>query len=88
MQAQLGPIATIVPGWHADDTDSLRKAAMHRERDRAQDILRQLAYLLAGRHLTDRRLVRAAITFAVLDPLQGQECTDAEAFLNSLSWPH
>ena len=88
MQAELAPISAIVPGWHLEDTDSLREAAIHHERERAQETVRQLAYLLAGRHLTDRRLLRQAITSAVLNPLQDQECRDTEAFLNGLSWPH
>ena len=88
MHANLAPISAIVPGWHAEHTDSLREATIHHERQWAQTIMHRLALLLATRQQTDRRLVRHAITFAVLEPLQGQELRDAQAFLNRLSWPH
>jgi hypothetical protein len=88
VQAELASISAIVPSWHPEHTDSLREAAIHHEREWAQTILHWLALLLATRQQTDRRLVRHAITFAVLEPLQGHELRDAQAFLNRLSWPH
>jgi len=87
MQAELASISAIVPGWHPEHTDSLRKAEIHHEREWAQTIMHRLALLLATRYQTDRRLVRQAIMFAVLEPLQAQERRDAQAFLNRLSWP-
>jgi len=88
MPAELGPISAVVPGWDPGNPDSLRKAAINQERDHAQGIMHQLALVLASHHKTDRRLVRHAITCAVLEPLQGHERRDAQAFLNRLSWPH
>lgn len=78
--------SVLIPGLPDGFVDSLRKAVLDNEVERAANLMRDIGHLLAQRQ-TDRMQVKLFMKSAVLSGLTGAERRRAESFLDQLSWP-
>jgi len=78
--------SVLVPGLPDGFVDSLRKAVLNDQIDRAENLMQGIGQLLSMRQI-DPMQAKLVMKAAVLSGLSGAERRRAESVFDRLSWP-